>query len=211
MLISIAKVAVGSAIAVTAKSRHLRRCRNTRERVRSEESIGGGWSCNRGYREVNNQQCVEITIPRMHTLWTRVMAWLVVRSRLSAKWTQRAWRLRAANGYLLRRRDDWKCDRGFRQQGNTCLLVHAKNAYLDGSGSDWKCDRGFRKEGVVCSSLTVPVNAYINYSGNDWTALQVSASKRRGASVTDRAPRTCGTGESFGTAQLSATAQAPRD
>jgi len=56
-----------------------------------------------------------------------------------------------ANGYLDARGNDWKCERGFRQQDSVCVaLALPANAYVDYSGNDWTCEEGFRKQSGAC-------------------------------------------------------------
>jgi hypothetical protein len=55
------------------------------------------------------------------------------------------------NGYLDSSGNDWKCERGFKQDDKTCLaLKMPTNAYVDYSGNEWQCDEGFRKQGAAC-------------------------------------------------------------
>jgi hypothetical protein len=43
---------------------------------------------------------------------------------------------------------------------------------MDTRGNDWKCERGFRQEEAKCVPLSVPASAYIDYSGNGWTCVE---------------------------------------
>jgi hypothetical protein len=35
-------------------------------------------------------------------------------------------------------------------------------------GSGWKCSRGYRADGNTCIELELPANARVDYSGNGW-------------------------------------------
>src|SRR5262249_24597815 len=57
----------------------------------------------------------------------------------------------------------WDCDRGFRQTGNSCLLVEVPgNAHLEPVlGHTWDCNKGYRQVGNACVVVDVPVNAHL--------------------------------------------------
>ncbi len=44
------------------------------------------------------------------------------------------------------------------------------NGFLARSGDDWKCDRGYSREGDTCRAVLLPANAYLNGSGDGGTA-----------------------------------------
>jgi hypothetical protein len=77
------------------------------------------------------------------------------------------------NAYLRSSGYDWECNRGYRQDRETCLpIVVPQNAHLtdDPSGSGWTCARGFTESGGECLPIVVPQNAYLTNAryGAQW-------------------------------------------
>jgi hypothetical protein len=55
------------------------------------------------------------------------------------------------HGFLTAAGNDWKCERGYRSTGSSCVRLDLpENAHIDYSGGDWECDRGFQREGEGC-------------------------------------------------------------
>jgi hypothetical protein len=77
------------------------------------------------------------------------------------------------NAFLRSSGYDWQCDRGYRQDRETCVpIVLPDNAYLtdDTSGSGWACDRGFTARSGACVPIAVPENGYLTNAdyGDEW-------------------------------------------
>ncbi len=50
------------------------------------------------------------------------------------------------NAHLERSGCGWRCDRGYRKSGDSCVATKVPpNAYLDSYGDNWECDRDYRK------------------------------------------------------------------
>jgi hypothetical protein len=77
------------------------------------------------------------------------------------------------NAFLRSSGYDWQCDRGYRQDRETCVpIVLPDNAYLtdDTSGSGWTCERGFTARSGDCVPIAVPENGYLTNAdyGDEW-------------------------------------------
>ncbi len=128
---------------------------------------GGGWKCDRGYRQANGA-CAKIEIPPNAYLDSIGHGWTCDRGYRTADRGCAKVEL-PPNAFFSSRRGEWDCERGFRKTGESCVAIAVpENAYLDVSGDTWKCQRGFRQSGLSCPRLEIPKEGYIGRSGNDF-------------------------------------------
>ena len=67
---------------------------------------------------------------------------------------------RPQNSHKSRYGDRWECNRGYREENDTCAKIMVPdNAFLDRHGKNWVCDRGFSKKGSRCQKITLPQNS----------------------------------------------------
>lgn len=144
------------------------------------KSYGGGWECNRGYRETKGA-CAAVKVPAnayaTDTSYGR--GW-------DCDWgykeiTRRAGRCVAVkpptNAYVHASGDRWECNRGYRKAGESCVAVDVPaNGYLADTsyGTGWKCERKYRAVGDRCVAVKVPKNGYFvdaSY-GPGWKCLR---------------------------------------
>src|SRR5205823_3135837 len=58
---------------------------------------------------------------------------------------------------------EYGCQFGYRQQGDSCVVVVVPvHAYLNSSGDDWHCNRGFQRAAERCVPIVVPRNAHLS-------------------------------------------------
>ena len=95
-------------------------------------NYGGGWNCALGYR-VNGEECVAIDMPE------------------NAYATGRTY----GSGWACRRGYE---DAG---GTSCAAIPVPDNAFLRSSGYDWQCDRGYRQDRETCVPIVLPDNAYL--------------------------------------------------
>ncbi|MDH3579400.1 MAG: hypothetical protein OEM91_02080, partial [Hyphomicrobiales bacterium] len=94
------------------------------------KTYGGGWECERGFREANGT-CATVKVP--------ANAYLTDTS------YGRAWE--CERGF---REVSEAC----------AAIKVPSHAYLDSAGDGWKCDRGYRKVEEACVAVKIPANGY---------------------------------------------------
>ena len=136
-----------------------------------EKRFGGGWECDRGYRE-SVGGCVAIRLPEnaylTNTSYGR--GWECERNYQETDGVCVAIHV-PAHAYLDSSGARWKCDRGYQEVGRTCVAVQVPpNAFLADTsyGPGWKCDRGYRAADAACVAVKIPEKAHLDYSGHDW-------------------------------------------
>jgi hypothetical protein len=130
--------------------------------------FGGGWECNRGFKQVGNE-CQKVQLPANVVLDILGHDWECARGFKNTGGQCIKVQI-PANAGLDILGNDWECLRGYKRAGNECQKVQLPtNAVLDILGHDWECKRGFKRSGNECGKLTIPANASIDISGNDWT------------------------------------------
>ena len=118
-----------------------------------EKSYGGGWECDYGYRELNNETCPSVKVPSNAYLNYPGDGWKCNRGYRAIDEACAAIKV-PVNGYL---RDSfygatWKCDRGYLAVKQACVaVVVAKNAHLNSSGNNWDCNRPYRRNQGECA------------------------------------------------------------
>lgn len=133
---------------------------------------GGGWDCDRGYRETNDS-CTAVEPPANAYATNSAfgVGWECRRGHRKLDESCVAIDL-PTNGYLSAGRGDaWKCARGFRKTGESCISIEVPaNGYLSASsyGTGWECERGYQAVDETCFAFVVPANAHVNFSGKDW-------------------------------------------
>ena len=76
-----------------------------------------------------------------------------------------------ANAHAKDYGDGWECDLGYRELGDTCIVIELPaNAYLTDSlyRKGWECSRGYVRVDEACVVIDVPPNAYLNSYGDNW-------------------------------------------
>ena len=137
-------------------------------------SYGGGWDCALGYR-VEGAACVALDVPEnAHaTGQSYGSGWACRRGYEEVGGRSCEGIFVPENAFLRSSGFDWQCDRGYRQDRETCVpLVLPDNAYLtdDTSGSGWTCARGFTASSGACVPIAVPENGYLTNAdyGAEW-------------------------------------------
>ena len=77
-----------------------------------------------------------------------------------------------ANAHAKSYSDGWECDRGYRQEEDSCIEIEIPaNAYATGRsyGSGWECAHGYRRADDACTAILVPLDAFLNSNGDGWT------------------------------------------
>lgn len=138
----------------------------------SAGKYGGGWECDRGYRE-RGGDCTAVDVPANAYATDRSygLGWECMRGFRAVDKKACVPIAVPENGYLDASGDNWNCNRGYRKSGAACLAVMVpENGYFvdSPSGRGWHCDRGFRAVGDACVAVEVPQNAHLDYSGNAW-------------------------------------------
>ena len=135
---------------------------------------GGGWDCDLGYR-VEGTECLALDIPENAYATGRSYGsgWACRRGFEEIGGTACQPIPVPENAFLRSSGYDWQCDRGYRQDRESCILiVLPDNAYLtdDTSGSGWSCERGFTAGSSNCVPIEVPVNGYLTNAdyGDEW-------------------------------------------
>ncbi|MEW9922393.1 hypothetical protein AB2B41_22570 [Marimonas sp. MJW-29] len=138
------------------------------------QNYGVGWDCTLGYR-FNGEDCAAIDVPEN--------AYVTGRSHGSGWACKRGYEKVGGvsceaipvpeNAFLRSSGFDWKCDRGYRQDRETCvLIVLPEHAYLteNTSSSGWECERGFTALTDSCVPIGVPENGYLTNAdyGAEW-------------------------------------------
>lgn len=71
--------------------------------------------------------------------------------------------------------EGWKCDLGYRIDGEVCAPVDvSQNAYENNRsyGTGWECLHGYRQANDQrCDEVIVPVGGYLDASGKRWKCL----------------------------------------
>jgi hypothetical protein len=138
----------------------------------SAKRYGGGWECDRGYREANGI-CMAVKVPAdaYATNASYGPGWECNWGYGKVDETCVAIEV-PPNAYLNASGSArWTCDRGYRPVGEACVPIEVPvNGYLtdDSYRTGWKCERGYREAREACVALDIPENAHIDYSGNDW-------------------------------------------
>lgn len=137
-------------------------------------NYGGGWDCQLGYR-VDGEGCVAIDVPENAYATGRSygLGWACRRGYEEVGGVSCEAIPVPENAFLRSSGFDWECDRGYRQDRETCVpIVLPEGAYLTGdpSGSGWACDRGFTARDGACVPIAVPANGYLANSdyGAEW-------------------------------------------
>lgn len=135
------------------------------------KSYGGGWSCNKGFRE-SKGGCIAIRIPENAYPNNKSYGpgWECKRGFREAGETCKRINV-PVNGYLDYSGMTVKCNRGYLMVDKTCKAIKVPvNAYLNESsyGTGWTCERGYRVERGACVALKIPENAHIGFSGKTW-------------------------------------------
>jgi hypothetical protein len=136
-------------------------------------SYGGGWDCDRGYREVEGT-CAAVMVPAnaYPTNMTYGRGWECVHGYRDVRGVCTAVDL-PPNAYLDPSGERWKCDRGYRDVDGTCVAIKVpENGYLVDSayGIGWECERGYRAVDDECMAIKVPENGFFEPSsyGSGW-------------------------------------------
>ena len=145
------------------------------------KSYGGGWSCNKGYRE-SKGACAEVKVPAnaYPTNKTYGQGWECKRGFQEVNNTCNHIKV-PKNGYLDYSGIRVECDRGYLMVNKTCEAIKVPvNGYLEKSsyGPGWTCERGYRADKDDCVALSMPENSYIGYSGNAWECNKPYIKKR---------------------------------
>lgn len=137
-------------------------------------SYGGGWDCTLGYR-VDSEDCVAIDVPEnaYATGRTYGSGWACRRGYDEVGGVSCEAIPVPENAFLRSSGFDWQCERGYRQDLETCvLIILPENAYLtnDPSGSGWECERGYTATTDSCVPIAVPENGYLTNAnfGAEW-------------------------------------------
>ena len=126
---------------------------------------GGGWECDRGYREVN-AACAAVEVPANAHLADSSYGrgWECDRGYRRVNETCELVEV-PPNAFLRSNGRDWECDRGHQNVDQSCVAIKLPaHAYLVDSsyGRGWECDRGYREIDNACAVVTVPPNAFLN-------------------------------------------------
>ncbi|PRY84368.1 hypothetical protein [Donghicola tyrosinivorans] len=137
-------------------------------------NYGGGWDCDLGFR-VEGAECMALDIPdnAYATGRTYGSGWACRRGYEEISGASCEAIPIPENAYLRSTGHDWQCDRGYRQDRETCVpIVLPEHGYLteDTSGSEWVCDRGFTPSASACIPIAVLENGYLTNSdyGAEW-------------------------------------------
>lgn len=130
----------------------------------TNRSYGAGWECHHGFRDVNGDTCVEVTIPSGGYLDASGQQWKCLRGFRKVGKACEEIEL-PDHAYLSEDTydSDWNCDRGYEAKGNECVaIVVPENAYLNskGYGAPWTCERGYIEADGKCEAVVIPQNAY---------------------------------------------------
>jgi hypothetical protein len=137
-------------------------------------SYGGGRDCDLGYR-LEGAECLALEIPEnaYATGMSYGSGWACRRGYEEAGGTSCAAIPVPDNAFLRSSRHDWQCNRGYRQDRETCVpIVLPDNAYLtdDTSEFGWACERGFTARSSDCVPIAVPENGCLTNAdhGDEW-------------------------------------------
>lgn len=102
--------------------------------------FGGGWECDRGYREVKGR-CAAVKVPANGYF---------AEASYGPGW-------KCNRGY---RADKESC---------VAVKVPENGFFVDSSyGTGWQCARGYRALKASCVAVKMPKNAHLDFTGNDW-------------------------------------------
>lgn len=127
---------------------------------------GTGWTCRRGYTEVDRTSCDPIPVPPDAFLQSSGRDWQCDRGFRRAEETCVPIVL-PPHAYLSEEWSGpgWACDRGFSAEADRCVPIAVpENGYLTNAnyGDAWACERGFREIDGRCEPVTVPANAFLD-------------------------------------------------